>query len=361
MVTKIFRNFEKQKYDNTNAHALILSGWAVSSKKQKGSFVLWGDGKELFGLEPKYVDRPDVSRNLRRFGEIKDAGFVIRIPEILKLADKYGKLELRLTMGDRTVVLWKADTDKLKLFCAESVLEYCIDREQIMSNNTLMIDGWALDEKEPARVLVEDHSGKPLKCSITRSRRPDVEEARGLQPRTDREIGFAVKINLDKTAARNIYIRFNGHTSSKVYKVSILKLRKKDSVLYQRINLMRPQNGRKNLDYIREKGIREFVRYVRTYQPEGRSQDYEIWLRAHAAGKKKLEKQRKTVFFGTPLISIVIPMYNTPEEYLKELLDSVIGQTYRNWQLCLADGSEDDRIGSFIQEKYGEDKRIVSQ
>ena len=359
MATKIFRNFENQKYDHTNAHTLILSGWAVSPENQKGSFALWGDGKELFGLEPEYVNRPDVSRNLRRLGKIKDAGFVVRIPEILKLADKYRKLELRLTMGDRTVVLWKADTDKLKLFCADSVLEYYVDREQIMSSNTLMIDGWVLDEKQPAKVLVKDHSGKPLKCSITRSRRPDVEEARGLQPEKERKIGFSVRIDLNKISERNIYIHFKGRVASKVYKISISKLRKKDSILYQRMNLLRPKNGRKNLSYIREKGFREFIRYVENYQPEGRSQDYEIWLREHAAGKRELKKQRETVFSRTPLISIVIPMYNTPEEYLKELLDSVTGQSYRNWQLCLADGSEDDRIGSFIQEKYGEDKRIV--
>lgn len=40
------------------------------------------------------------------------------------------------------------------------------------------------------------------------------------------------------------------------------------------------------------------------------------------------------------LFSILVPLYNTPREYLKDMLDSVINQTYGNWQLCLADGSD---------------------
>ncbi len=50
---------------------------------------------------------------------------------------------------------------------------------------------------------------------------------------------------------------------------------------------------------------------------------------------------QKNVSFDAPLLfSIVCPLYNTPAPYLRELLQSVIGQTYPNWELCLADGSD---------------------
>ena len=49
-------------------------------------------------------------------------------------------------------------------------------------------------------------------------------------------------------------------------------------------------------------------------------------------------------------------MYNTKEKYLKELIDSVINQTYTNWELCLADGSpEQDKS---LEEIYKKDERI---
>lgn len=39
--------------------------------------------------------------------------------------------------------------------------------------------------------------------------------------------------------------------------------------------------------------------------------------------------------------SIVVPLYNTPEPFLRAMIESVLSQTYMNWQLCLADGSDD--------------------
>ena len=55
--------------------------------------------------------------------------------------------------------------------------------------------------------------------------------------------------------------------------------------------------------------------------------------------KRKLEEE--TVFEYAPLISILVPLYNTDKQMLKEMIDSVMWQTYKNWELCLADGSDD--------------------
>ena len=55
-----------------------------------------------------------------------------------------------------------------------------------------------------------------------------------------------------------------------------------------------------------------------------------------------LSRQRETALPGSPLISILVPLYNTPVPFLLELLKSVFAQSYTNWQLCLADGSDAD-------------------
>jgi len=53
-------------------------------------------------------------------------------------------------------------------------------------------------------------------------------------------------------------------------------------------------------------------------------------------------KKEEDTFFDNPVkISILVPLYNTPREFLKEMIDSVRYQTYSNWELCLADGSDD--------------------
>lgn len=55
--------------------------------------------------------------------------------------------------------------------------------------------------------------------------------------------------------------------------------------------------------------------------------------------QRKLEEE--TVFPRMVKISILVPLYNTPKEFLTEMIDSVMNQTYSNWELCLADGSDD--------------------
>ena len=62
-----------------------------------------------------------------------------------------------------------------------------------------------------------------------------------------------------------------------------------------------------------------------------------------------------------PKISIVVPLYNTPLNFLEELLDSVVNQTYRNWELCCVDAGQDTAVGQHVQARAKEDPRIRYQ
>lgn len=55
----------------------------------------------------------------------------------------------------------------------------------------------------------------------------------------------------------------------------------------------------------------------------------------------RAKAERETVFPRMPKISILVPLWNNEPEFQKEMLDSVMNQTYQNWELCLADGSDD--------------------
>jgi len=87
---------------------------------------------------------------------------------------------------------------------------------------------------------------------------------------------------------------------------------------------------------------REFLRkiyykYISKYTEEEKI--YRKWIQQNEPNKEMLEKQRNTKFEINPKISIVVPVYNTPEKFFKELVESLQNQTYSNWELCLADGS----------------------
>lgn len=55
----------------------------------------------------------------------------------------------------------------------------------------------------------------------------------------------------------------------------------------------------------------------------------------------RAKEERETVFPRMPKISILVPLWNNEKEFQIEMLDSVMNQTYQNWELCLADGSDD--------------------
>ena len=71
--------------------------------------------------------------------------------------------------------------------------------------------------------------------------------------------------------------------------------------------------------------------------------------------KRKLEEETK--FDHEPLISILVPLYNTREDMLREMIGSVEWQTYKNWELCLADGSDEAHsyVGQVVK-SYNDDR-----
>ena len=62
-----------------------------------------------------------------------------------------------------------------------------------------------------------------------------------------------------------------------------------------------------------------------------------------------------------PKISIVVPLYNTPLNFLEELLDSVVNQTYRNWELCCVDAGQDTAVSQHVQARAKAEPRIRYQ
>lgn len=74
------------------------------------------------------------------------------------------------------------------------------------------------------------------------------------------------------------------------------------------------------------------------------------------------QRNRSLSFENPPLISVLLPVYNTPKKYLTEVLDSVLAQSYPFWELCVADDCSTDPTVRRVLEKYSsEDDRIRLQ
>jgi GT2 family glycosyltransferase len=112
--------------------------------------------------------------------------------------------------------------------------------------------------------------------------------------------------------------------------------------------------------YLKKNGIRAAAKKIGAHiqkQVRKRFSRLEMEL---ALPKHKRTIQENTVFPRQIKFSIITPLYNTQEEHLAAMIESVIAQTYDNWELCLTDGSDDghDNI-RFICERYAlDDNRI---
>lgn len=119
----------------------------------------------------------------------------------------------------------------------------------------------------------------------------------------------------------------------------------------------------KGLMYLQHYGVRRTVTktFLKAIGHDQEHYSYRKFLKAHPVTEEELDKQRHTVFTYNPVISIVIPLYNTPENFLIELIQSFTAQTYPNWQLCLGDGSPKEGLKDIILKATGGqwDDRIV--
>ena len=77
------------------------------------------------------------------------------------------------------------------------------------------------------------------------------------------------------------------------------------------------------------------------YMKDARADDaaYQQWFKTHCVTKDELAYQRSHQFAHEPLISVIVPCFNSQERYLKELLDSVVAQSYPHWELLLVDAT----------------------
>ena len=72
-------------------------------------------------------------------------------------------------------------------------------------------------------------------------------------------------------------------------------------------------------------------------------------------------RQRAVKFDRNIKFSILVPLYNTPDKFLRQAIDSVRAQTYENWELCLADGSDAEHtdVERICKEYAASDSRII--
>lgn len=127
------------------------------------------------------------------------------------------------------------------------------------------------------------------------------------------------------------------------------------------IRRMTPYNIKKGILYLRHFGIQGFAVKLTERLDEG-DVDYQEWLKERELTEEERKRQRERNWDQPITISLAVPLYRTPEKYLRQMIESVLAQTYPHWELCIADGSQDGGECQRVVEEYaGKDGRIRYQ
>ncbi len=110
---------------------------------------------------------------------------------------------------------------------------------------------------------------------------------------------------------------------------------------------------------IKRNGIVHTFYKVQERKYKNRAQaDYDTERLAELPTAAELAAQKEEIFAEELLFSIVVPTYKTPEIFLRQMIESVLGQTFCRVELCIADGSDDDSVERIVREYQIADARM---
>ncbi|MGI6042258.1 MAG: glycosyltransferase family 2 protein [Candidatus Alectryocaccobium sp.] len=124
------------------------------------------------------------------------------------------------------------------------------------------------------------------------------------------------------------------------------------------IKKLKPYNIKKGFRYLKHYGLKEFlVRLQERMEPE--EVPYGPWYEKHKRTEQELKKQSEKRFKKNVLISVTVPVYHTGELFLRQMIESVMDQSYKNWELCIVNaGPDDEKVREILNEYAEKDKRI---
>ena len=227
-------------------------------------------------------------------------------------------------------------------------MEYCFD-SIFVKNGKIFATGWAVSSvtENEIEITVTDEKKEPVDAIVTWAARPDVGLAKYGDPKAG-HVGIFLEIPFrgqhlvtvhfkEKNAQGNVITEQSFPLNPAL--IAARKFLKESKAQYV--------STKKSLIWLKKKLTRK--EYA----------DYDTWLRIMRVSRQELFAQRKTKFSYAPKFSVVVPLYHTPAKFLKDLVRSMMYQSYANWELCLVNASpEDVHLTSLLENWAMRDKRI---
>lgn len=351
-------------YVNDGYAKLNVRGWCMMDEKDDYRLRLETKDGEEFKVSETRLFRQDVMQALRskyRVTEKIGLGFIL-VSKVPVEAFERG-LIVSAVSDARSLVLAKYDEKDLAELGAEKNVACSVDRRDIEHGN-IIFQGWAVAMSgEEIEFALKDAEGKYVDFELRKSSRVDINRM-FMEDAFLYKSGFRLKFADTESDSYTVVFKCGDEekeiTSTRK---QILKETKKRNRKYKDVKSL--------LKNITVKNVSEDMKLLFTKGPgavknawEERSVSegfaYDLWYRKQIPTAAELLEQKKTRFAKNPRISLIVPAYHTPPQFLRQMVECVQAQSYRGWELCIADGGafDDDTVEKTLQPYLDKDPRI---
>lgn len=326
--------------------SFYIGGWCVTDENVSIDYSFKIDGKEV-PIKLFKQNREDVLSHLNISSTKKDIGFSIAVDSMSSISQGIC-LEAKSSSGRYKIA--ELNKNQLNRLSKKEPFVHSIDTISFHENE-MIVSGWAFSLSDsPIEIIVkENESNSVINPNVQWAYRPDVAELYFLDSKKA-SCGFYFKCPIADDKKYSIYFIIGG----KEYQIETKKSIKK--IIPEIISNINIPNIKKGIHYIRSKGMKGLFRRLSTGNLH--QMTYQEWYDIFKPSKEEFQRQREKEFKYTPKISLIVAAYNTPLDYFKEMVDSVLNQTYSNWELCIADGSDNDQLSKFVSRKYLDNSQI---
>jgi GT2 family glycosyltransferase len=274
--------------------------------------------------------------------------------------DNIVDLALILNTGTgEEITIFRSDRDEIK--------QHIIDQTIIAKVQSVSIDdcigtaiGWAYSiQGNDIRYEIHDENGQKVRLSLRRTLQQRLAERKVIS-QADSLCGFI--LTFEGQAGHSYTLDINdGETSQSILFDQYLPVKEARSKrIIHILHMINRKNIKRGIRHLQKYGLISF--FQRLSKRIDEETDYDAWFHQNCISQKKLEEEKNHIFVYAPKISLIVPVFNTPKDLLEEMIQSVLQQSYSNWQLCIADGSDENSDARKIVTEYtAKDQRIKAE
>lgn len=333
---------EKLRFHLKEKNKLVFVGWFFDGSTAGHTLEVLLDGRKL-PLELKINKGAEVRQKyLRSINEIQEE--VVGIVTLPEDWNEHGQLEIISTYREDCSKAFAVSVRRLRSL--ETEISYYIENCH-RGDGVVKVSGWCMAEGETKLTLV-NNAGRQLPQKTSHYYRKDL---MAVFPECEKETkpGFLIEAEVQESEKGPFFLEMRNAGC-----LSRVRLKKWDEgTTWQFLT----EKAGDTVRYLKRNGFTATVYKINSKLRKKEVSSYDNWRKKYSVAEEELVRQREESFPYQPVFSIVVPLYHTNPAYLKEMLDSILAQTYGNWQLCLA-SAESPELTPILSEYAKQDSRI---